>query len=110
MEFHVTVCVAGLVEFFDVLTQCRAERGSQNNLAVTSNFLFSRCNRLFELSDQPCTRSGEPLQMPAGIVEVLNGVSDRLDFFQTAEPCTQQISFRESRLLPCCYTLLCVRP
>src|SRR5262245_65071389 len=100
MEAHRTVRLAGLVEFLDVLSQCWTKPGSKNSWTVTGNFLLGRCNRFVELTDQPRTRPGKPAQMSAGIVEVLNGVTNRLDFYQTAESRAQEITLRKSGLLP----------
>ena len=88
------VGLARLLERVSVFPERWAKWGSEHSFTVACNFLFGLFNRFFELSDQSRTRAGEPLQMPAGIIEVLNGVTDGLDFFQTAKPRTQKIALR----------------
>lgn len=83
-----------------MFAQRGSERGRQHRLAVAGHSTFGLANGGFELADETSAGTCQPLEMPTGIHEVLEGVADRFNFFQTAEPCAHELSSSEACFAP----------
>ena len=65
---------------------------SEHCPAVARHVLFRLCNGLFEVFDQPSPGGRHPFEMPPGVLEVAQRVTDGFDFFQTAETRAKEVT------------------
>ena len=83
-----------------MFAQRGTERGRQHRLAVAGHSTFGLTNGGLELSDETSAGARQPLEMPTGVDEILEGVADGFNFFQTAEPGAHELSRSEACFAP----------
>jgi hypothetical protein len=74
------------MEFFHVTAEGWAECGGEDCFSVGRDVVLDLLDRFRQLLDQTLARSSEPLEMPAGKLQVLDRVADEFHFFETAKP------------------------